>query len=60
MFVGDINNGLLYRFTLNEDRDDIFINDTYVGNIESLEDNEVDEPKENQPSDFWTGFWRNN
>ena len=56
MFVGDINNGLLYRFTLNEDRDAIFINDTYVGNTEVLEDNEVDEPKENQPLIFGQGF----
>ena len=56
MFVGDINNGLLYRFTLNEERDAIFINDTYVGNIELLEDNEIDEPKENQPLVFGQGF----
>ena len=56
MFVGDINNGLLYRFTLNEERDAIFINDTYVGNTELLEDNEVDEPKENQPLIFGQGF----
>src|ERR1044072_546672 len=56
MFVGDINNGLLYRFTLNEERNAIFINDTYVGNTELLEDNEVDEPKENQPLIFGQGF----
>ncbi len=56
MFVGDINNGLLYRFTLNEERDAIFINDTYVGNTELLEDNEIDEPKENQPLVFGQGF----
>ena len=56
MFVGDINNGLLYRFTLNEDRDSIFINDTYVGNVELLEDNEIDDPKENQPLVFGQGF----
>jgi glucose/arabinose dehydrogenase/plastocyanin len=56
MFVGDINNGLLYRFTLNEERDAIFINDTYVGNVELLEDNEIDDPKENQPLVFGQGF----
>src|SRR5215210_4319491 len=56
MFVGDINNGLLYRFTLNEARDDIFINDTYAGNIEALEDNQIDDPKENQPLVFGQGF----
>jgi aldose sugar dehydrogenase len=56
MFVGDINNGLLYRFTLNEERDAIFINDTYVGNTELLEDNEIDDPKENQPITFGQGF----
>jgi plastocyanin len=56
MFVGDINNGLLYRFALNEARDDIFIDDTFVGNIEELEDNEINDPKENQPLIFGQGF----
>ena len=56
MFVGDINNGLLYRFTLNEDRDNIFINDTFVGDIDSLDDNEINDPKENQPLIFGQGF----
>ena len=31
-------------------------NDTYVGNTGLLEDNEVDEPKENQPLNLWTRF----
>jgi aldose sugar dehydrogenase len=56
MFVGDINNGLLYRFTLNEARDSIFIDDTYSGNIELLEDNKIDDPKENLPLIFGHGF----
>jgi aldose sugar dehydrogenase len=56
MFVGDINNGLLYRFTLNEARDGIFINDTYSGNIELLQDNKIDDPKENLPLIFGQGF----
>lgn len=56
MFVGDINNGLLYRLTLNEARDGIFINDTYSGNIELLEDNKIDDPKENLPLIFGQGF----
>ena len=49
MFVGDINNGLLYRFILNQARDGILINDTSLGNIKSLADYEVNDPKENQP-----------
>ena len=56
MFVGDINNGLLYRFVLNEARDGIFINATYKGNIQLLEDNKIDDPKENQPLIFGQGF----
>jgi aldose sugar dehydrogenase len=56
MFVGDINNGLLYRLTLNEARDGIFINDTYSGNIELLQDNKIDDPKENLPLIFGQGF----
>jgi glucose/arabinose dehydrogenase/plastocyanin len=56
MFVGDINNGLLYRFTLNEERDAIFINDTYVGDIEALQDNHIEDAKENQPLIFGQGF----
>ncbi|NOJ31195.1 MAG: hypothetical protein DA329_03535 [Candidatus Nitrosocosmicus sp.] len=56
MFTGDINNGLLYRFTLNEARDNILINDTYVGNVEALSDNQVDETTENQPLIFGQGF----
>lgn len=56
MFVGDINNGLLYRFTLNEARDNIIINDTYSGNIKLLEDNEIADPKENLPIIFGQGF----
>ncbi|HYG00559.1 MAG TPA: PQQ-dependent sugar dehydrogenase [Candidatus Saccharimonadales bacterium] len=56
MFVGDINNGLLYRFSLNEERNAILINDTYVGNIELLKDNNIDDPKENIPLIFGQGF----
>lgn len=56
MFVGDINNGLLYRFTLNEQRDDILVDNTYIGDIKKLQDNEIDDPKENQPLIFGQGF----
>lgn len=56
MFVGDINNGLLYRFTLNDARDEININDTYSGNIQALSDNQVDVTNENQPIVFGQGF----
>jgi aldose sugar dehydrogenase len=34
MFVGDINDGNLYRFTLNEAHDDLVINNTYVGGVQ--------------------------
>lgn len=56
MFVGDINNGYLYRFTLNDKRDDIFINNTYSGDIRALADNEADKPIESQPLIFGQGF----
>jgi aldose sugar dehydrogenase len=57
MFVGDINNGLLYRFILNEARDDLsFDNGELEGNITLLEDREVNDPKENQPFVFGQGF----
>ena len=56
MFVGDINNGLLYRFTLNEARDNILINDSYTGNIQLLTDNKIEDPKENLPLIFGQGF----
>ena len=56
MFTGDINNGLLYRFTLNEARDNILMNDTSLGNVSILVDNQVDETTENQPLIFGQGF----
>ena len=56
MFTGDINNGLLYRFTLNEARDNILINDTSLGNVTALADNQVDETTENRPLIFGQGF----
>jgi aldose sugar dehydrogenase len=56
MFTGNINNGLLYRFTLNEARDNILINDTSLGNVSTLADNQVDETTENQPLIFGQGF----
>ncbi len=57
MFVGDINNGLLYRFALNGDRDAISINnDTYVGNTQALADNSVDDTPENRVITFGQGF----
>ena len=56
MFTGDINNGLLYRFTLNEARDNILINDTSLGNVNLLADNQVDETTENRPLIFGQGF----
>jgi aldose sugar dehydrogenase len=56
IFTGDINNGLLYRFTLNEVRDNILINDTSLGNAAALADNQVDETTENRPLIFGQGF----
>lgn len=56
MFVGDINNGLLYRFVLNEVRDDLSFESVYTENTEPLADREVNDPKENQPIVFGQGF----
>lgn len=56
LFVGDINNGLLYRFTLNEERNAILINKNYTGNIALLQDNKIVDPKENLPLIFGQGF----
>ena len=56
MFVGDVNNGLLYRFVLNEARDDISFDNGYTGNTALLADKEVNDPKENQPFIFGQGF----
>ncbi len=56
MFVGDVNNGLLYRFILNEPRDDLSFDIGLEGNSTLLEDREVNDPKENQPFVFGQGF----
>lgn len=58
MFVGDINNGLLYRFILNEARDDVSFDrgNNNGGNTKLLEDKVVNDPKENQPFVFGQGF----
>ena len=56
MFVGDINNGNLYRFTLNEARDDIVINNTHVGGANCLADKKVDNTVESIPITFGQGF----
>lgn len=56
MFVGDINNGLLYRFILNEARNDLSFDDGLAGNTTLLKDREVNDPKENQPFVFGQGF----
>ncbi|MGE0690725.1 MAG: PQQ-dependent sugar dehydrogenase [Candidatus Nitrosocosmicus sp.] len=56
MFVGDINNGLLYRFTLNEERNNIVMDETYSGNLQALQDNRIQNPKENLPLIFGQGF----
>ena len=56
MFVGDINNGLLYRFVLNEARNDLSFDNGYAENTAPLADREVNDPKENQPIVFGQGF----
>lgn len=56
MFVGDINNGLLYRFLLNEARNDLSFDNGYAENTAPLADREVNDPKENQPIVFGQGF----
>ena len=56
MFVGDINNGLLYRFILNEARNDLSFDSGYTENTVPLVDREVNDPKENQPIVFGQGF----
>ncbi|WP_458720640.1 PQQ-dependent sugar dehydrogenase [Candidatus Nitrosocosmicus sp. R] len=56
MFVGDINNGLLYRFVLNEARNDLAFDNGYIENTALLADKEVNDPKENQPIVFGQGF----
>lgn len=56
MFVGDINNGLLYRFVLNSARDDLSAINTNSADTNPLSDREINDPKENQPLVFGQGF----
>lgn len=57
MFVGDINNGYLYRFVLNDLRDGMIMDKQRYGvNLQSLSDKQVDDPGESQPLVFGEGF----
>jgi aldose sugar dehydrogenase len=57
LFVGDINNGYIYRFTLNSERSTIEINkSSYEGNLDILADKQVNIPKEVIPLIFGSGF----
>ena len=56
LFVGDINNGNLYRLTLDDDRTGIIANDNFFGGTGSLSDNKVDTPNEMEPIIFAQGF----
>jgi glucose/arabinose dehydrogenase/plastocyanin len=56
MFVGDINNGLLYRLELNQDRDDLLFGNSSTVSDNNLNDKTIDDPKENQPLVFGQGF----
>jgi glucose/arabinose dehydrogenase/plastocyanin len=56
MFVGDINNGLLYRFILNNARDDLSATNTNSTDTNPLSDKEINDPRENHPLVFGQGF----
>ena len=57
LFVGDINNGYIYRLTLNSERNVIEINrSSYEGNLETLADKQVRYPKEVIPPIFGSDF----
>ncbi|MBA3977331.1 MAG: PQQ-dependent sugar dehydrogenase [Nitrosopumilus sp.] len=56
LFVGDINNGNLYRLTLDDDRTGIIANDNFFGGTGSMSDNKVDTPNEMEPIIFAQGF----
>jgi glucose/arabinose dehydrogenase len=49
MFIGDINNGVLYRFELNEGRNELVLDG-------ALADNVANTPAENEGITFGTGF----
>jgi aldose sugar dehydrogenase len=49
MFVGDIENGNLYHFKLNQDRTELVLNDTLANKISNR-------PQDSQPIIFATGF----
>ncbi len=56
IFVGDVNNGYLYRFTLNDKRDDIKFDNTYGPTINVIKGNEIRKPSESLPIVFGQGF----
>jgi glucose/arabinose dehydrogenase/plastocyanin len=56
LFTADINNGYLYRLSLNGDRNGILLDNTFVGDLQSLSDNAVDNAKESEPLIFGQGF----
>lgn len=56
LFTADINNGYLYRLTLNGDRSGILMDGTYAGDLQSLSDNAVDNARESEPIIFGQGF----
>ncbi|MDN5845636.1 MAG: PQQ-dependent sugar dehydrogenase [Candidatus Nitrosocosmicus sp.] len=56
-FVGDINNGYIYRFILNTERNAIEINSSsYGGNLETMANKQVNNPKEVIPIIFGSRF----
>ncbi len=56
LFLGDINNGNLYRFTLDEKRENIVFDNTYGSNINVIKDNEIRNTSDNIPIIFGQGF----
>ncbi len=56
LFTADINNGYIYRLTLNGDRSGILMDSTYAGDLQSLSDNAVDNARESEPIIFGQGF----
>ncbi len=56
LFTADINNGYIYRLTLNGDRSGILLDNTFAGDLQSLSDNAVDNARESEPIIFGQGF----
>lgn len=57
LFVGDIDNGIIFRFILNQQRNGIdFTSKEYGGDLQALADKEANTPREMAPLIFGQGF----